>query len=261
MTEEEIEAAIRDAHYQLADCMPPRALGYDVEREERSDLFWLAEGLLDDGYGLLLLAWKDADAHRDWQADWQGANRDWLVSEALTGSRLAHDALCHIAAGLTSTEKLAPLWLQRYLVRAASRGPQRAKRGRNSKTNLERDQVIAWAIYYISRRYTLHPTRNAATGTECGCSIVAKALRRPELYIAMSEPAVAAIWRRMGPFIERMPPPSILLPSRVLLANKAMLAAHQETLNAAARCKRPPPSRQKVRHRNRRKHHARSGKP
>jgi hypothetical protein len=211
MTEQEIEAAISDAYHELAECMPPQALGCD---HEQTDLGWFAKCALSDTHD---------------------KRHNWLVSRALSGSRHTHDVLCDIACELTWADKPMPLWLQRYIVRAARNGGGRAERGRDPRTNLVRDQVIAWAVHFISRRYNLNPTRNAATDIECGCSIVAEALRRPKLHIEMKEATIAAIWQRVGAFVERVPPVSILLPSDMLLDNQALLEAQVEAHRKGAR--------------------------
>jgi hypothetical protein len=172
MTEEGIEAAISDAYYLLSECW--WAFGFDEiwEQEERDSLILLGEILADPSCSL-----SDPDECCD-----------WLLSEAHSGSHLAHDVLCDIAWKLASTD------LQRYVVLAARRGGARAKRGRKPKANSARNRVIACATYIIALRHNVHPTRSEGTAAECGCSIVAKALA--EHGIDMVEANVAAIWQK-----------------------------------------------------------------
>jgi len=180
MTEEKIEAAINDAHCLLAqNNMTSRALGLEelAQQHEKKRFKIIARELLSD----------------DWVADtdeW----RDWLVGSALSGSRPAHEALRHAAKSLLYDDKSVPPWLGWYLLDAARKGgvQHRAKRGRKKVTS-RRNIAISWAIYIIALRYNLKPTRNTGTSTECGCSIVAKALKRYD--IILKESNVAAIWR------------------------------------------------------------------
>jgi hypothetical protein len=178
MTEAEIEAAIKDACELLLPVVAYGDLG------EWGSYYWPARMLIDGDYPL-----DDANERRD-----------WLISEALAGSRFAHDALCRVACELTEVDEPLPPWLQRYVVRAAKEGKARAARGRRLRDNLERDKQIAHAAFVIAVRYSLHPTRNVATAdcaaTESGCSIVVKAFER--LGTALTESAVNRIWNAGG---------------------------------------------------------------
>ena len=104
------------------------------------------------------------------------------------------ELLCDFADALTTEEKPLPLWLQEYLVGVArEEGSIRRKRGRDMYANVDRDNDIAMVVSNTVEVFDLRPTRNAATTTECGCSIVAKALRG--IGVEMSEANIAAIWR------------------------------------------------------------------
>ena len=120
--------------------------------------------------------------------------RDHLISEAMLGDPYRRDILCDFANALTADSKPLPLWLQEYVVFAArhnGHGSHR-KRGRDPYVNRHRNDRIATAVNLLADD-GFCPTRNTVTTTECGCSIVAKALER--IGIHMSEANVAAIWR------------------------------------------------------------------
>jgi hypothetical protein len=143
MTEEEIEAAIGDAHYLLDEAMPDSRKIHEGHIEALNSYFEAGEG---------------------------------QVSEALNGSRRAHDDLCELAERMTSDGRPLPLWLQKYVVFAAAKGRQPAKRGRKVENyNTCRGAAITWATYVVVLRHDLQPTRNPATSVESGCSIIAKA--------------------------------------------------------------------------------------
>ena len=117
-----------------------------------------------------------------------------------SGTGLAHEALCHAATVLINRDEDLPPWLGQYLVFVATGKP--SKRGRRPKGTSARDLAIASVADEISRRYSLFPTRNVATTTESGCSIVVEALKR--LDIEMSESNVNDIWGRVAPHFDKL---------------------------------------------------------
>jgi hypothetical protein len=120
-------------------------------------------------------------------------NRDYLTSEAKLGNPYFRDILFDFASCLTTYGKPLPLWLQDYVVWAAKHGGRsRRQRGRDPYATEHRNQTIASAVLALVEDYGYRPTRNTATTTECGCSIVAKALE--DIGIHMSEGNVVAIW-------------------------------------------------------------------
>jgi hypothetical protein len=165
MTEEMIEAAIGDAHYLLGEAMPDSRKTYEAQIEDLNSCF-------------------EADEPQ--------------VSEALNGSRRAHEDLCERAERMTAAGQPLPLWLQHYVVRVAAKGKPRAKRGRKVEDyNRARDAAITWATFVIVLRYALKPTRSPGwrTPVESGCSIVAMALKRLGLDPDMTEGNLDRIWR------------------------------------------------------------------
>ena len=128
MTADELEAAIRDAHYLLADHLPPIAFGKanrDLdESEERGHLTHIAMLAVEGSLSLLVVGGgSGADAGRDYL--------DWLIREAKAGSHLAHDALCSAAERLDSEGREVPPWLRQYWAATsrAWRQRQRCKSG------------------------------------------------------------------------------------------------------------------------------------
>jgi hypothetical protein len=137
---------------------------------------------------------SDAEVALSW-CHFRETNRSALVSLARGGWHTAHAILCEMALFLTEVGDPLPLWLQEYVVFSAADGEAKgSKRGQNALTNVARDMAIAMATDFITEMYKLRPTRSTATNTECGCSIVAKALEGLSIY--MSEANVAAIWQR-----------------------------------------------------------------
>jgi len=118
--------------------------------------------------------------------------QNYLISEATLGDPYAQDILCDFANALTADDKSLPLWLQEYVVWAAQQGKIRRKRGRDRYADRHRNETIANAVNILVED-GFHPTRNAATTSECGSSITASALA--QIDIQMSEGNVAAIWR------------------------------------------------------------------
>jgi hypothetical protein len=118
-----------------------------------------------------------------------------LIDCVRKGWQEGADLLCDFAETLIEEGKTVPLWLQEYLVGAARgrRNILRRPRGRDPYANVDRDNEIVRMVQIVAEVFRLRPTRNAATTTECACSIVAKALKRIEF--DMSEANVAALWR------------------------------------------------------------------
>jgi hypothetical protein len=127
--------------------------------------------------------------------------REHLLAEAVRGNRFAHEALYHAAAFLTDGGRPSPFWLTAYLLFVAMGKP--SKRGPKPRANTVRDIAIACVTYVISQRHGLKPTRNIATETESGCSIVAEALKRLKV-ARMSEANVNTIWRHQRHYADQM---------------------------------------------------------
>ena len=60
-----------------------------------------------------------------------------------------------------------------------------------------RDAAIVEAVGVVSQRFGIPPTRNAASVTESGCSLVSEALCS-YTNEQLSEASIAAIWQRAG---------------------------------------------------------------
>src|SRR5438132_13894538 len=76
--------------------------------------------------------------------------------------------------------------------------PRKRQKGDPPDSLLLRDRWIAAVVEHICRRYDFDATRNEATkeaGRECGCSIVAEALKRLGIK-RLGESQVATIWRQ-----------------------------------------------------------------
>jgi hypothetical protein len=123
--------------------------------------------------------------------------RTSVLSMARSGQELPHKSLCAMAAILTDLGNPLPAWLQEYLVAVVNRKATVRSRGRNPVANIVRDVAISRAVACVSDGYGLPPTRNAATKSACGCSIVAEALAA-YCNLHMTEANVTAIWRRGG---------------------------------------------------------------
>jgi hypothetical protein len=118
-----------------------------------------------------------------------------LIDCVRKGWQEGADLLCDFAEALIEEEKPVPLWLQEYLVGAArSYKYTIRRRGRDPYAHVERDNEIVKVVERVADLFGLRVTRNAATQTECACSIVAKALKR--MGFDMSEATVAALWGR-----------------------------------------------------------------
>jgi hypothetical protein len=185
-----IESAIQYAVLGLSEWMP-----FCDRSVEKSALFDVARMLVCDDSSL-----RDSEI-----VEAQTMLHKWYITEALYGSRPAHEALCYAATGLIQRDDPLPSWLARYFVYVATQGRAPSKRG-PPKANSVRDVAITWVINAITKSYHLCPIRGAAmrdkATTESGCSIVREALKR--LNIQMTEENVNGIWRRMGSSADKM---------------------------------------------------------
>ena len=72
-------------------------------------------------------------------------------------------------------------------------------RGQQKADLLLRDIAVTFLVDDVCWKFGLRPRRNpAAKHTMCGCLIVARAMAEEEGVVALSEPAVAAIWSKYG---------------------------------------------------------------
>ena len=125
-----------------------------------------------------------------------GEEVDDVVLIAMTGDRIAHEALVCVARHLTERGKSLPLKLQDYIVGAAEKRPK-FKRSRHKVSNLYRDHAIFNAVEKAIAEGLLL-TRNRAAkkeGLKSACSVVAKALGDLPTRMSMSEHTVETIWR------------------------------------------------------------------
>jgi hypothetical protein len=126
------------------------------------------------------------------RVEYTGRTASSVIALALSGDRIAHQALCIIAESITARGKTLPLPLQHYVVRAAS-ALKMGKRG-NPAINDLRDDAIMWTVQIVIS-LGLKPTRNSATELPSACSIVAAALDRAGAP-AIGERAVEKAWRK-----------------------------------------------------------------
>jgi hypothetical protein len=120
-----------------------------------------------------------------------GLTPERVIEQALGGDRIAHEALCNVAAHLTDFGRVVPAKLQRYIIDAA-RAAAVGKRGRHPVTNLLRDDAIFHVVEKVVGQ-GLKATRNEVHSGDSACSIVSTALAR--CGINMSESAVVTIWK------------------------------------------------------------------
>jgi hypothetical protein len=103
-------------------------------------------------------------------------------------------------------EAVAILSCRQHLLARQSSIYKRRKKGPPRSAYLDRNQVIAETVSYLTRR-GFAATRNRGTrGKECACSIVVKALGR--LGLAMTEAAVERIWQKAPPDLNPVNRPS-----------------------------------------------------
>jgi hypothetical protein len=102
----------------------------------------------------------------------------------------AHMLSCGIALVLTERKKALPLRLQTHLVLFALG----RKRIRVPLTRMRRDIAIWAAVEAACRAGGLRRTRNAASRTRCGCSVVSDALAK--IGVHMTADAVAKACQR-----------------------------------------------------------------
>jgi hypothetical protein len=92
----------------------------------------------------------------------------------------------------------API-VRKFILPALRQGlPRKRQKGDPPDSLLLRDRWIAAVVEHICRRYDFDATRNEATkeaGRECGCSIVAEALKRLGIK-RLGESQVATTWRQ-----------------------------------------------------------------
>lgn len=119
-----------------------------------------------------------------------GANCDAVIEQANAQDEFAHEALCEIAARLTSARRRLPLSLQRYIVGRAL-VPFQRKVGRNAVGNSHRNAAVVAAVKMVVDR-GFKATRNEATTGESAVSIVARALER--CGSPLSEKQVSQLW-------------------------------------------------------------------
>jgi hypothetical protein len=101
-------------------------------------------------------------------------------------------------AGYTTDDYLrAHAWLIReFIIPALGRTRPGTKHGSGRpKLFLNRDRAIAETVDYICEKYNLNPTPTESVNKkECGCSIVAKALKRCGIKLATK--SIVGIWQR-----------------------------------------------------------------
>ncbi|WP_441227885.1 hypothetical protein AB7813_03645 [Tardiphaga sp. 20_F10_N6_6] len=134
----------------------------------------------------------DASTPMEGRVLYSGDHPERLIELAGSGDRIAHEALCEIAAHRTGRNLSLPLALQAYVVRAAMTPPN-FRQGSHAVSHLHRDEAIFAAVELMISR-GLRPTRNRASTGPCACSIVSEALS--ECRLATSELNVASIWRK-----------------------------------------------------------------
>ena len=121
---------------------------------------------------------------------------DIAVEWALEGDHAAQQACLEVAAERISQGRALSGAFARYIGQflASATKQQTRRRGRDPLANAGRDFRIALAVWVAADKGRLPPTRNEATETQSGCSVVA-ALLGAEFGLRLSEAAVAKIWR------------------------------------------------------------------
>ena len=117
-----------------------------------------------------------------------------VIAQAKAGDRVAHYALCAVAESLGRRGEPLPDGLNRYILNAAKSGRPSFKQGRTRYGNNTRNHLICWAVTRVTEMTGFDPTRNEATDSESGCSIVAEATKKAK-FRSLAEGTINEIWK------------------------------------------------------------------
>ena len=133
--------------------------------------------------------WTGLDPKNDWKNEFHDAVE--FVARILNDN--AADSLL---------QKYAPGPGARDAIISALRRGRPGPRGVGHPSNSLRDRWIASTVAVVCMDARFAPTRNSATDTACGCSIVAEALGK--LGIELSEKRVRSIWDKHARTYDRL---------------------------------------------------------
>ena len=125
-------------------------------------------------------------------------NMMMICDYARAGWDLADEALREAIIEFLDRGELLPTYLASYNMEVARGGFRRAS-GPKKADNFFRDIALMAVVENVGKKFGFKPTRNLASKRPSACSIVAQA-------VGLSEPAIVAIWQRLGRWLQPTPP-------------------------------------------------------
>jgi hypothetical protein len=109
---------------------------------------------------------------------------------ARAGWNLADEVLRELIIEFMDRGEPMPTYLASYNMEVA-RGGFRRPPGPNKADKFLRDIAMMMVVQELVKKFALKPTRNRASKRPSACSIVAQV-------VGLSEPAIVALWQRLG---------------------------------------------------------------
>lgn len=131
----------------------------------------------------------------------EGTAEAWIAEmvEATLKGRANFDAVLRdIGARFVVDGVPVPPVLRAYIrkVLEGTFPPAKPSRRASDRDNYSRDILIAHRVRFIAERYGFAPTRNHESMQDCASSLVADALAKPNVRMAIGVQAVQSIWKK-----------------------------------------------------------------